>query len=131
MLRPQNRPIQKKISMKRRTKSKKLSTAKVGSPEKERADKPGPQASPSIRKVETDAKPYTVQVAAFKTAGDADKLVAKLKQKGFAAYSKFDKIPNKGIWYRVRVGEFKSKAEAAGTLARLKKVGQKPILVKK
>jgi cell division septation protein DedD len=105
----------KKTSMKRRTKTIKQGTEQVKSP----------------AKAEPVTKPYTIQVAAFKAAGDANEMVAKLKQKGFAAYLKFDKIPNKGIWYRVRVGEYNNKAEAGSTMAKLKKAGRKPILVKK
>lgn len=121
----------KKFSMKRRTKTKKQGTEQIKSPEKEPAGKSGPQASSPRKKAEPVTKPYTIQVAAFKAAGDASKLVAKLKQKGFAAYSKFDKIPNKGIWYRVRVGEYKNKAEAGSTMAKLKKAGQKTIFLRK
>ena len=77
------------------------------------------------------AKAYTIQVAAFKAAADADKVVAELKQKGFSAYRAIGKVPGKGIWYRVRVGAFDSKAEAAGTIAKLKKAGKKPIIVDK
>ncbi len=39
-------------------------------------------------------------------------------------------IPNKGTWYRVRIGYFRNKAEAAGTLNRLKKEKLKGILIK-
>jgi cell division septation protein DedD len=105
----------KKFSMKRQTKTKKQGTEQVKLP----------------AKAEPVTKPYTIQVAAFKAAGDANELVAKLKQKGFAAYAKFDKVPNKGIWYRVRVGEYNNKAEAGSTMAKLKKAGQEAILVKK
>lgn len=121
----------KKFSMKRQTKTKKTGPEQVKSPAKESVGKSGPRASPPPKKAEPVTKPYTIQVAAFKAAGDANKLVAKLKQKGFAAYLKFDKIPNKGIWYRVRVGEYKNKVEAGSTMARLKKAGQDAILVKK
>ena len=121
----------KKISMKRQTKTIKQGTEQVKSPAKESVGKSGPRASPPPKKAEPVTKPYTIQVAAFKAAGDANEMVAKLKQKGFAAYLKFDKIPNKGIWYRVRVGEYNNKAEAGSTLAKLKKAGQKPIFVRK
>jgi cell division septation protein DedD len=105
----------KKTSMKRRTKTKKQVTQPVKSP----------------AKTEPVARPYTIQVAAFKAAGDANELVAKLKRKGFLAYLKFDKVPNKGIWYRVRVGEYKNRTEAGSTMAKLKKAGQDAILVRK
>ena len=121
----------KKVSMKRQTKTNRPGTQQLKSSKKEPAGKSGPQASASSNKIEPANRPFTIQVAAFKTAGDANDLVAKLKQKGFAAYLKFDKVPNKGIWYRVRVGEYKNKAEAGSTMAKLKKADLKPILVKK
>ncbi len=74
---------------------------------------------------------YTIQVAAVKTAADADRLVARLKKKGFAAYRAIGKIPGKGIWYRVRVGRYPSKSDARRTMDKLKKKGLKPILVKR
>ena len=57
--------------------------------------------------------------------------MAELKQKGFFAYRAIGKIPGKGIWYRVRVGEYKNKAEAVSTVVKLKKAGKKPMIVNK
>ena len=73
---------------------------------------------------------YTVQAAAFKNAEDADQLVARLKQKGFPAYRALGKVPEKGIWFRIRIGKYNSRAEASQTLNKLKKLGFKPIIVK-
>ena len=64
-------------------------------------------------------------------AADADKLVVELKQRGFSAYRAIGKVPGKGIWYRVRVGEFNSQGEAQKTLANLKRKGLKPVIVAK
>jgi cell division protein FtsN len=129
---PAQKPsFQKKFSMKRRTKVKKQGTAQVESPRLKTAEKPRTQPSAGPGRAETDKKAYTIQVAAFKSVGDANQLVLKLKRLGFAAYLKFDKVPNKGIWYRVRVGNYKSKNEASGTIARLKKAGHKSIIVQK
>ena len=90
-----------------------------------------PAASASASQVKSSGKRYTIQVAAFKKAGDADILVAKLKKKGFSAHRAIGKVPGQGIWYRVRVGEYRSKTEANQTLANLKKQGHKPALVVK
>ena len=76
-------------------------------------------------------KTYTIQAASVKDAKDADRLVAKLKKKGFYAYRAIGKVPGKGIWYRVRVGEYKSRAAARHTFNKLKKTGLKPIVVEK
>jgi cell division protein FtsN len=73
---------------------------------------------------------YTVQAASFKKAKDADQLVARLKQKGFPAYRTLGKVPQKGIWFRIRIGKYNSRTEANKTLNRLKKLGFKPIVVK-
>jgi cell division septation protein DedD len=76
-------------------------------------------------------KTYTIQVASVKDVRDADRLVAKLKKKRFHAYRAIGKVPGKGIWYRVRVGEYKSKASARHTLNKLRKTGLKPFVVEK
>jgi cell division protein FtsN len=63
----------------------------------------------------------TIQVASFKDPNVADKMVAKLKEKGYPAYRSMGKIPGKGLWYRVRIGYYGSKSEADGTIKKLKK----------
>jgi cell division protein FtsN len=73
---------------------------------------------------------YTVQAASVKNAKDADQLVARLKKKGFPAYRTLGKVPEKGIWFRIRIGKYNSRAEANKTLNKLKKLGLKPIIVK-
>lgn len=73
---------------------------------------------------------YTVQAASVKKAKDADQLVARLKQKGFPAYRTLGKVPQKGIWFRIRIGKYNSRTEAKKTLNKLKKLGLKPIIVK-
>jgi cell division protein FtsN len=87
------------------------------------------------KKVSPDGKKstgptYTVQAASVRNAQDADQLVAKLKKKGFPAYRTLGKVPQKGIWFRIRIGKYDSRAEAKKTLNKLKKLGLKPIIVK-
>ena len=50
---------------------------------------------------------FSLQVAATKNVQKANQLVARLKQKGYSAYKVKTEISGKGIWYRVRIGEFK------------------------
>jgi cell division protein FtsN len=87
--------------------------------------------SASKSKIRPAVKTYTIQAASVKNARDADRLVAELKKTGFDAYRAIGKVPGKGIWYRVRVGEYQSKASARSTLNKLKKAGLKPILIEK
>jgi DedD protein len=74
---------------------------------------------------------YTLQAASVRDPNDANRLVQKLKKRGYPAYRVLAKIPGKGIWFRVRIGEFKTKTEARPILNKLKKEGYKPILVRK
>jgi len=53
-----------------------------------------------------------VQVASTKDAASAEALVKKLTQLGYAGFSTMAEIPDKGTWYRVRVGPYQTKAEA-------------------
>jgi cell division protein FtsN len=75
-------------------------------------------------------KNLTIQVASLKNLKTADEFVANLNKKGYPAYRTIVKIPKKGTWYRVRIGRFRNKAEAAITLNRLKKEKLKGILIK-
>lgn len=77
------------------------------------------------------AKTYTIQAASVKDAQDADRLVASLRKKGFNAQRVIGKIPGKGIWYRVRIGEYANKEDARNTMNKLKKEGLKAIIVEK
>jgi DedD protein len=69
---------------------------------------------------ETEKK-ITIQVASLRDPKVADRMVTKLKDKWYPAYRSVAEIPGKGVWYRVRIGSFKRKAEAQSTLERLKK----------
>jgi cell division protein FtsN len=121
----------KKESKKRLTRNQKKITGQAALPERQPAEiSQAPPAAPKDKAEPVD-KSYTIQVAAFKAAGDADKMVAELKRKGFSAYRAIGKVPGTGIWYRVRVGEYRNKAEAGRTIAKLKKAGKKPMLVEK
>lgn len=54
--------------------------------------------------------PYSIQVAAFKTLSKAEKVINNLSEEGEKAY--YTKTSGKTVWYRARVGEFKTKREA-------------------
>ena len=71
----------------------------------------------------------TIQVASLKDPIIADRMVAQLKDQWFPAYKTMADIPGKGIWYRVRIGSFQDKAEAQGTLERLKQAKIEAILL--
>jgi len=87
---------------------------------------PAPPAAPAA-----PGKPLTVQVAAVKSEEEARQLSERLRQRGYAAYIEPIAIPDKGTWYRVRMGEFPSKEFARSTMERLQKDGFAPAVVPK
>ena len=66
-------------------------------------------------------KNYTIQVASLKDSKIADKLVVNLKKMGYPAYKLKAVIPDKGTWFRIRIGSYKDKADARTIINRLKK----------
>ena len=84
-----------------------------------------------VTKKQPSGSVYTIQAASVKNAKDADRLVAELKKKGYPAYRAVGNVPGRGVWFRVRIGEYNSKVQAHRTIDKLKKLGLKPILMKK
>ena len=78
-----------------------------------------PQPTPSEAALK---EKYYVQAGAFQNVGDAEKLKAKLAFSGFEANIQTATIPDKGVWYRVRLGPYNS-GEAGNTIMTLKQNG--------
>jgi cell division septation protein DedD len=55
---------------------------------------------------------FTLQLSAFQTKAEADRFAARLRDRGYAPYIVAAEVPNKGTWYRVRMGSFPSKDAA-------------------
>lgn len=86
---------------------------------------------PSVDGTTTDGKEMTIQVASLKALDEADALVKKLSDKGYPAYKTIAVVPDKGIWFRIRVGRFSSKETLDDMIGRLKKDGYRPMAVKR
>jgi DedD protein len=84
-------------------------------PEKVAADKP--EKSEKSDKADKD-KPkdkkarFTLQISSFQERTEADSLLAKLSASGFKPYMIMSNVPEKGVFFRVRIGEYASKADA-------------------
>jgi cell division septation protein DedD len=130
-IKPQKKSEPKKTAS---LQKKKMPTRKTGLASKVKTSDPkkASQNNPpdSAGHERTDNK-FTIQVASLKDSGVADKLVSRLKKGGYPAYRSIGKVPGKGIWYRVRVGYFKSRSEAVPTLNRLKKEKMNAIIVQR
>lgn len=57
---------------------------------------------------------YQLQVSSFRTQSEADQFSAQLRARGHKAYVLEAHVPNRGTWYRVRIGPFPSQHAAAG-----------------
>ncbi|MDY6837938.1 MAG: SPOR domain-containing protein [Thermodesulfobacteriota bacterium] len=81
----------------------------------------------------TTQTPFAIQVASLQDLTKAKDLVSALKRKGYTAYSVKVRIPEKGIYYRVRVGHFKSRHEASQILAKLRQRNPEfdPLIIRK
>ena len=55
---------------------------------------------------------FQIQVASFREKTEADAYVEELRLRGHRAHSEGARVPNRGLWYRVRIGPFKEKFKA-------------------
>ena len=55
---------------------------------------------------------YTVQVSSFQTHAEAKAFSASLERQGFRPFVVQASLPNKGTWYRVRLGRFDDESQA-------------------
>lgn len=107
---------------------KELPDKPEGSVAKQTPTKPqvAPQAPTPVvnlpAKASVDGALYFVQAGSFQNADDAEKLKAKLALAGMEASVHKADIPNKGVFYRVRLGPY-SVAEANATIVNLKQSG--------
>lgn len=73
---------------------------------------------------------YYLQEGAYTTKDDAEKVKAKLALLGIVANVQPAIIPDKGLWYRVRMGPYQDSTEMNESLASLKLNGIKAVPVK-
>lgn len=72
---------------------------------------------------------YTIQVASYNERGMAEEEVRRMKKRGYAAFIVSSELPEKGTWYRVRVGSFSTRSSAERLLNELKtKEGLSPFI---
>lgn len=71
---------------------------------------------------------FSVQLGAYTDDKGANSMVNRLKRAGYPAYSEPNMARNQMVW-RVRVGPFKSRADASTVLTQLKKDGHDGLVV--
>ena len=72
-----------------------------------------PQTGTSGHAVGSSDGSLTLQIGSYKTAGEAQARVAKLKTAGVEGRVVKADVPGKGTWYRVHTGRFTSEADAS------------------
>jgi cell division protein FtsN len=73
--------------------------------------RPADKSLASDRKPSVTYEPHILQAGSFQNADDAEKLKARLALLGVEASVQSANIPDKGVWYRVRSGPYKTAEE--------------------
>lgn len=63
---------------------------------------------------------FTIQVGSYQSSEEATASLANWKKKGYSAFMAVGSIPDKGTWYRVRIGGFPTRDEAKKFLEKFK-----------
>lgn len=87
-------------------------------------------AKSALPKIDPSGR-YTVQIGAFQDQSQANKILNSMKSKGYPAFIKQKESPDNKNFYRVRVGTFSTKGEAAeyGNQIKEKESGIKSVYI--
>lgn len=94
------------------------------------AAKPAPAVTAAGPSDTDGAGPYTVQLFAVTRKVEAQSLVSSVQKKGFPAFVFTPPPGDPRGGFRVRVGSFKSRQEAAAMASRLQKAGYSPWIIR-
>ena len=93
-------------------------------PKKVEAPKPAlPAARPQVvqqqaaKKPDATASHFTLQLSAFPDKADAEEFMRKIQSAGYKPFLVASEIPGKGVFYRVRVGDYGSRQAAVDAKA--------------
>ncbi|OGQ22552.1 MAG: hypothetical protein A3I05_04315 [Deltaproteobacteria bacterium RIFCSPLOWO2_02_FULL_44_10] len=89
-------------------------------------------ASPQgvVRVKSAEAAKYSVQVGSYSELSEANAAIDRWKGKGYAAYMMIADIPDRGRWYRVRIGGFESRENAEHYMEEIRtREGVEPLIV--
>ncbi len=82
-------------------------------------------------KATAESGSYTVQVASLRSEASAKSIADNLIEKGFKAFVASSSSSDRGIWYRVRIGNYKNKTDAVKMADRMESESFKPIVVRR
>ncbi len=88
-------------------KTAKLSDTKAAKPTDAKVPDPKTDAKPG-----TPSSHFTLQLSAFPDKSDADEFMHKIQSAGYKPFLVSSEVPGKGVFFRVRVGDYVSKQAA-------------------
>lgn len=92
-------------------------------PAKQQPAKPQPQLAkkeaPEVKQAPSKIR-YTIQVGSYPEKAMAEEETRNMKKRGYAAFLVATDIPEKGTWFRVRVGSFANRQSAEKLAKELK-----------
>ena len=89
-------------------------------PEEPETASASPQPSNVVRVKSGDAAKYAIQIGSYHDVTEANAAIETWKTKGYPAYLMIADIPNRGRWYRIRIGGFGAREDAESYLSELK-----------
>jgi cell division septation protein DedD len=88
----------------------------AGEPQARASEPPPPPPTPEpgvVRVKATDNSRFAIQLGSYPQMGEATRAVERLKAKGYSAFVAIADLPDRGRWYRVRIGGFDTKDDAS------------------
>lgn len=101
--------------------------AKVAAPPADQdapAGKKAAAAPPAQAKESAASGSYTLQLSSFQDRTEAERFMERLRTRGLKPHMVPAQIPDRGTWYRVRVGSYRSWDEAVTAKARFERTEQ-------
>jgi cell division septation protein DedD len=92
---------------------------------------PKPKAPAATRVSLNQGGDYTIQVSSFRSVDQASELKGRLSKKGYAAYVQSVDLSDKGMWHRVRIGNYRDKDGAERVASDLRSRESLPATVMK
>lgn len=87
------------------------------------------KSKPIVRVKSSDIAKYTIQVGSYPSAAEASKAISYWQKKGYDSFMSIGEIPDRGTWYRVRIGGFGNQEDAQEFLEKFKSSENIPALV--
>ncbi len=109
---PKKEPTAEQKTRSEKQKAKPASDMKSGHGTEPLASNPSDKTTGSL---------FTLQLSSFQDRAEAERFIQNLRVSGMKPFIITANIPGRGIWYRVRLGEFKSWEEAAQAKEKIEK----------